>query len=234
MNHECIGNAQVAFIGDMIIVRAAKPLSANTEITFPYIATKKHYEQRQACHEKSWQFKCSCGLCQAEAGENPARVRLRKMVLGDISEALENLRRFDHVVNSSALDAVQDLLDAMRHTYQNPASVQPRIDMSAPLLALTGSYGLLGNSAKVVEGCMNLLEALGYVLEVSDTSFAVTEWGAVTQDVFEAMCLMWDASHHVAKREFVDAVEEALKVLYVIVIGEGESFEERIGASVRR
>ena len=56
----------------------------------------------------------------------------------------------------------------------------------------------------------------------------------MTQDVLEAMCLMWDASHHVAKREFVDAVEEALKVPYLIVIGEGESFEERIGATVRR
>ena len=233
MNHNCIGNAHVAFIGDMIIVRAARPLPANTEITFPYVAVEKHYEERQARLEMSWQFNCSCGLCQAEAGENPEQVRLRNVLLGDISEALQNTRRSD-VVNRSALDAVQDLLDAVRRTYQNPASVQPRISMSAPLLALAESYGLLGNSAKVVETCMSLFHAMGYVLEVDETRFAVAEWGAVTHEVLQAVCLMWDASHDVASRAFVNAVEEVLRVLYVVVIGEENSFEERIGGSVRR
>jgi hypothetical protein len=44
INHSCLGNVRRSFIGDMMIVRAAKDMAACTELMFPYKTPEGIYD----------------------------------------------------------------------------------------------------------------------------------------------------------------------------------------------
>lgn len=65
MNHGCYSNAGISYIGDMIIVRAARNIAKDSEIFFWYTHPEagRTWEKAQ---EKllSWGFQCGCVICQ--------------------------------------------------------------------------------------------------------------------------------------------------------------------------
>ena len=62
LNHSCVSNCNVAFIGDMIIVRATKDLERGTELLRSYVPPGEAESNRLA----RWGFSCNCTLCAAE------------------------------------------------------------------------------------------------------------------------------------------------------------------------
>lgn len=66
INHDCIGNVNSSFIGDMMIVRATQDIAAGEEMLVRY-HMDDDFEQFQADLQTSWKFNCTCRLC--EAGE---------------------------------------------------------------------------------------------------------------------------------------------------------------------
>lgn len=54
------------FVGDMLLVRANRPIPAGVEIVWSYVESTDALSQRQAALNKHG-FKCSCALCLDQA-----------------------------------------------------------------------------------------------------------------------------------------------------------------------
>lgn len=70
-NHSCIPNAKKESIGDLMVLRAARPIRAGDEITHSYDSSSD-YNERAAALMNTWGFICTCALCIAEKGDSPA------------------------------------------------------------------------------------------------------------------------------------------------------------------
>lgn len=66
-NHACLANAVRSFIGDMIILRAARDIKSDEEITISYQKPAPLLGDRQKALFSSWHFQCTCLLCTSEA-----------------------------------------------------------------------------------------------------------------------------------------------------------------------
>lgn len=78
INHDCIGNAQRAFIGDMMIVHATKDIAKDEEILMRYMNADDDNAEFQKTLQQSWNFTCRCRLCIAEGSspDGPKQVRI--------------------------------------------------------------------------------------------------------------------------------------------------------------
>ena len=86
INHSCIPNAKKDFIGDLILFRATRSITAGEEITHAYDESSD-YEVRKAAIKRTWDFECQCPLCLIEEQESDD-VRYRRR------EAEEKARQF--------------------------------------------------------------------------------------------------------------------------------------------
>ncbi|RPD66941.1 hypothetical protein L227DRAFT_515885 [Lentinus tigrinus ALCF2SS1-6] len=75
-NHSCSANALWYCIGDVMIIRAAGPIPAGTEITIPY-SVKESYYDRQADLKKHMLEYCTCSLCEEDRKDGHDRLRKR-------------------------------------------------------------------------------------------------------------------------------------------------------------
>jgi SET domain-containing protein len=69
INHSCNPNSVRCFIGDMIIIRAARDLPTGTELMISYVPPTE--AEPGAIHERlrrSWGFDCDCVICADDGG----------------------------------------------------------------------------------------------------------------------------------------------------------------------
>jgi hypothetical protein len=72
-NHSCYPNTSHGFIGNMMLVRATRNISAGEQLFIQYIrgATVDTYDEKQELFQQKWGFRCQCEICKVEAAENP-------------------------------------------------------------------------------------------------------------------------------------------------------------------
>lgn len=66
INHSCVPNTEKEFIGDMMLVRAKRPISSGEELLHSYIDEETGYKARQEALMTTWGFECDCGLCERQ------------------------------------------------------------------------------------------------------------------------------------------------------------------------
>lgn len=131
-NHSCDANAARAFVGDLVIVRAAKDIAKDAEITIAY----DHPGLRQAeINEelgKIWDFKCCCKMCEAEATSPPVQKKARAEFINQIDAYMNDHR--DVVKNRSkpaVVATAEKLYTKLDNTYDKKAFAQiPRIALA--------------------------------------------------------------------------------------------------------
>lgn len=70
INHSCVPNTDKEFVGDMMLVRAKRPIAAGEEILHSYIDQTGGYKARQEALMATWGFECGCRLCERQRGEH--------------------------------------------------------------------------------------------------------------------------------------------------------------------
>lgn len=85
INHSCISNAKKEYFGDLMIMRATRPIKAGEEIFHTY-QDSLDYDARQTALKTTWGFECTCGLCTAEKADG-IEVRNRRMELAGEADA---------------------------------------------------------------------------------------------------------------------------------------------------
>lgn len=67
INHSCLPNIEKEFIGDMMVIRAKRPIAAGEELLHSYIDETSSYRARQESLVTTWGFECHCGRCERQS-----------------------------------------------------------------------------------------------------------------------------------------------------------------------
>lgn len=68
INHSCLPNIEKEFIGDMMVIRAKRPIAAGDELLHSYVDETSSYRARQEALATTWGFECNCGRCERQGG----------------------------------------------------------------------------------------------------------------------------------------------------------------------
>lgn len=84
INHSCLPNSYKVFIGDILLLRAIRPIKAGEELTLSYVNLQE--QKRRQYLKKTWGIDCRCPLCAAEASDGSktvqSRVRASRELIG--------------------------------------------------------------------------------------------------------------------------------------------------------
>ncbi|CAO2649712.1 Nn.00g010040.m01.CDS01 [Neocucurbitaria sp. VM-36] len=88
INHSCISNAKKEYTGDLMILRATRPIKVGEEIFHSYDESQD-YDARQAALMTTWGFECNCALCAAEKADGQATRDKRMELVGEADAFIE-------------------------------------------------------------------------------------------------------------------------------------------------
>jgi hypothetical protein len=88
INHDCVPNVRIDYIGDLMMLRAARPLKAGEEIFHSYNQSLD-FEARQAMLLSTWGFECVCDLCTAEKKDGKELRDKRMELVGEADAFVE-------------------------------------------------------------------------------------------------------------------------------------------------
>lgn len=121
-NHSCLSNANRAYLGDMMIMRATKSLQAGEEILVNYVDPTWHFDKRKR-GLAFYGFACDCPLCVVEATLPDEVLERRKKVERDIARFLEEDSKVDMYWKRPPCEhtakRVDELVTAMQATYDD-------------------------------------------------------------------------------------------------------------------
>jgi tetratricopeptide (TPR) repeat protein len=114
INHSCIANAKKEYIGDLMVLRATRPLTTGEEIFHSYIESR-NYDTRREALMTTWGFECSCALCAADKAEDPAVRKKRE----ELQRAADNFIERENWGNTKKLTITRArrLAQAIDDTY---------------------------------------------------------------------------------------------------------------------
>lgn len=224
INHSCLPNVERAFIGDMIVIRAAQDLPAGSELTHSYISILGGYQERQN-GLSGYGFRCDCRRCQADKKTPMACHEKRLQLLDDLE--VEN-GKLATINSKIVLEEIEKLLEEFDATFLLPASQMPRTEVYMELYISILNLHRWNMSAEVVTMVRKLLTFSGFHVRTSRKRFRITHWGSVNDFTVISLAYMWKA-YGTVNPLLCDDVEEALKLAYEVEVGEGTSFEEVYG-----
>ncbi|OLN93218.1 SET and MYND domain-containing protein [Colletotrichum chlorophyti] len=114
INHSCVANTEKEYIGDVMILRAARPITAGEEIFISY-SESSDFDERQQALMTTWGFECDCALCTAERADNPATRKKRRELASEAEQFVEQVKWTD--AKRLALTKAQRLARAIDGTY---------------------------------------------------------------------------------------------------------------------
>jgi hypothetical protein len=226
INHSCCSNARRSFIGDMMIVRAARDLAADTEVTFWYHAPDLNgYVERQKKF-RHWGYMCDCAICQDDNESGESLLAKRR----SLRDSLEKRVRFFEQKGTGAA-RVEALLAALADTYRRPAHEVPRQAIWDLQAAFARALLLQRQPVEAVQQLLKALVSLGYEIEggnlprVASEALVVRRWGLMSDNVADCWLCLRDAYRTVAP-DLAERAEGYARISYRIVYGEDETLEE--------
>nr|POE48148.1 set and mynd domain-containing protein [Quercus suber] len=115
INHSCMPNAAKEYIGDLMVIRAIRPVAAGDELTHSYDENPE-YEARQKNLLTTWGFVCRCALCIAEEADGPELRSKRLELYGQASAITE--RENPLLVKRLVLAKLERVVKAIQETYE--------------------------------------------------------------------------------------------------------------------
>lgn len=224
INHSCLPNIEAAFIGDMIIIRAAKDLAAGSELTYSYTGLLGAYDERQS-GLRYYGFQCTCYRCLRDINIHQDCRDVRVGILNSLE--LEN-RKLAMSKAGTTLGRIEKLLDDFDNTYTTPPSDLPRPEIYMELFISIRNFDSWEMFAEVVTLGCRLLVVSGFDLRIGREGFRVMQWGSVSDLTVASLAYMWKA-YGTVNPVLCHGVEEILKTAYEIVVGEKWSFESVYG-----
>lgn len=161
-NHSCLPSARRTFFGDVIILRATRPIQQGEEITVEYIGGSGPLSARDKLSR--WKFRCTCLQCAADRADGTSACSLREQILkGWLSKEV-------------SIDEAAKRLDQVRKTYSDTPERRSCGIKPALSLAYHNYASALGQRARrdlsycipSIEAEMKSLEVIG--LRITDKS----------------------------------------------------------------
>ena len=110
--------------------------------------------------------------------------------------------------------------------------MEPRKSLVGPIINLISACHSDGLATQVIELTLRMLHALGFKTDITATSFKITRWGFMVDEVVVALADMCDGYAAVNPTLYDDVLELA-KTAYEIMCGERVSWDMTYGSDRR-
>lgn len=229
-NHSCIGNACRAILGDMMIISAVRDIEEDEEITMSYRSWEANLTERQSALNKTWGFTCQCVLCTAER-EAPTGTRLERQALDDLMTSLLRAHQHseDYQQDKRTIQEVEQLYHQLVNKYDMTVFRHlPRHTLIAPNHWLTQAYATSSYAQRCKSHAMDLLQNLGFGVEVHRTGLNVDRTNA-HMDVRAVDAAIHLRNVHLVQKDRVmaDAFERFARECWRILHADEHGFVER-------
>ncbi|THY21990.1 SET domain-containing protein [Aureobasidium pullulans] len=227
LNHSCLNNTSRSIIGDMMLVRASKPIRKGTEITTTYLSPSIGEPGRTAELNRIWKFHCDCKLCAAEIACNTQW----KPIFDEVRSHRLPQDLKDPALLEDRIHQAQTLIGRVEKTYPTLNGL-PRVALRELQEILMVSNNRLGHYDKSCEHALCLLRESGYQIstEASQVRMDFTN-GVPTRGVVDALFLLakQEQNQEVAKQFLLLA-----KQIYLTLNGTSNAWDVAYGGLVDR
>lgn len=238
MNHSCVPNTTGAFIGDMMIVRAARDIKAGEEILTSYLTVTTTFPRRKK-KLGFWGFECDCTLCQLE-GKLPAslatnREQIVQEAEGFIAANPRTQANLSKPISAAKFAEAKDILRRLESTCDKSMyGTLPRLDfvpLDLWLVQASFSDVQAGLSTMLdIAAITRLLQDLGYRVKVKNSEASIDRTnGLVCEEVVHAAMYSYMAWHLARRPEAAMAFGELAKEVYLAVYGAMDGFKDKFG-----
>lgn len=119
INHSCVPNAKKEYLGDLMLLRATRAIAKGEEIFHAYDESPD-YDARQKALVTTWGFECTCGLCEAEKGDDPKARKKRAELVKEAEEFVQRenwngAKRLTIVKAQRLARAIEETYDEARY-----------------------------------------------------------------------------------------------------------------------
>ncbi|KAI2623227.1 hypothetical protein GGR54DRAFT_597149 [Hypoxylon sp. NC1633] len=119
INHSCIANVKKEYVGDLMVLRATRPVAAGEELFHSYNESSD-YDARQTALTTTWGFNCDCALCAAEKADDAAKREKRRKLASEAETFVErepwtNVKRLTISKAKQLARSIEDTYDAERY-----------------------------------------------------------------------------------------------------------------------
>ena len=214
-----------------MVVRAARDILKDEELTFSYFPATLEYSERQKHSGDYWDGGCGCAFCSAEAGTPKLQIEQREKLMEEIHSIFAAFEASapDKELTERLYKTITDRINAVNNTYTAIPSRQPRVQLLPSLQGLLYLSRDQSRPADTISSAVQILTALGFKYDT--TKARIESWGLMSSYVVEALAFLWEAygESEEVESELCGRAEENAKLAYEICIGEQESFEEILG-----
>lgn len=222
INHSCNPNCARVFIGDMVIIRAAKDLPAGTELTAAYFFTEDDHTFDQVRRTMaSWDFICACDLCAA-------RQRLQLLADSGQSTIVSNISRIcsqAHWLPATTLLPLCGQIDEQYAAYSG--------DSRAPCLPMSWLWPLRSNAIQtlergpvaMVDAAAATLRGLGFDIVHDRQHFEIKQWGIMRPGLPSMLAEVHDVYAR-AYPAICPAIKKYVRLASLAMTGEDETFAQ--------
>ncbi|CAK1364786.1 unnamed protein product [Cercospora beticola] len=222
INHDCIGNVSRTFLGDMLLLRANRRISAGEELTMRYINPENTIEQFHEQLRRSWNFSCTCRLCTAEVNTPPYQRSIRASLLEQVIELQnENLVLEWSPPSMEIINQVEKLCKGIERTYNDSLfKALPRSMLHVVHLWLCMAYATQSMGDAMLDAARLVLRDLGFGISEHNGTLSVDKSNA-RLDASGIHAAMYAAQIEEAKGRggIARQYEELAKELYLLFAG---------------
>jgi len=231
INHSCWPNSVRSFLGDLLIVRAARDISEGEEITINYIENRAGVQERQKAFYTEWGFNCECTLCQVEVAESQ-EVQDKRQEL--IEKALKFKVYFKQSVkkSNSAIAPLTTLIKGIEATYAKPEFIHPRVLLLSPTDILQTFFVRAERPQDVFLLAKQTLNRLGFKITTRGRKVVIERYGYMGYLVMRVFIHVITAGAMAGDLWTAILWKNIAIKAYEVLVGERESFFDAWGRAL--
>ena len=230
INHSCWPNSVRSFLGNLLIVRAARNIPEGEEITINYIENESGVQERQKAFYSEWGFNCKCTLCEIETAE-PQEVQDKRQ------ELVEKALKFDvylkqSVKTNSGIAPLITLIKGIEATYSKPEFIHPRVPLLSPTHILQAFFVRAERPPDVFFLAKQALNGLGFRITTKKGKVVIERYGYMCYPVIHMFVHVITAGAMAGDLLTAILWKDITVKVYEVLAGERESFFDAYGRAL--
>ncbi|TVY47808.1 SET and MYND domain-containing protein [Lachnellula occidentalis] len=209
INHSCDPTTKRSYIGDLQIVRAARDMPDNMELSFAYVNRVEEMDKKLS---DGWGFQCDCVLCVDDRKVlNASKIQRRKLIKSFYASNASNKRK-------------KDIIKELSKTFQRPPSEVPRIELWDLHFSLVNDFAKCGEGEEVVDQVLSAFSSIGFVIEPQASRVVVRRWGYPHQGATSAWLTLRNVFMSYGQNDLAESAKEYARITWMMQVGEDTTF----------